>query len=87
MNANTKFWLVWNGSTGYTHHRHLTEEAAIKEAGRLAGENTGCTFYVLQGVCIVRPASPPIEVIKLHEPTEDDIAAAGRAPAGDGIPF
>ena len=85
MSETTKFWLVWNGSTGYTRHRHLTKDAAIKEAGRLATENTASTFFVLEAACIVRPARPPVEVVSLTEPTAEEIASS--AEVGDGIPF
>ena len=88
MSDNTKFWLVWNGNTGYTRRRHLTKEAAITEAGRLAGENTGSTFFVLEALCIVRPAKPPVEVVGLVPASAEQVAAAESAKAvGDGIPF
>jgi hypothetical protein len=90
VSDNTKFWLVWNGSTGYTRHRHLTKDAAIAEAGRLAASNTDSTFFVLEASCIVRPAKPPVEVVQLIEPTAAQIAAASpvvTATIGDGIPF
>jgi hypothetical protein len=90
VSENTKFWLVWSDSTGYTRHRHLTKDAAIAEAGRLATGNTDSTFFVLEASCIVRPVKPPVEVVQLIEATAAQIAAASpvvTASTRDGIPF
>jgi len=43
-----KFWLVWNELRGIPTHKHLSLEAAKREAERLARCQTGETFHVLE---------------------------------------
>ncbi|MFG1304206.1 hypothetical protein V5F34_08705 [Xanthobacter autotrophicus] len=46
-----KFFLVWNpNGMGPPRYRHGTKESAEKEALRLAGENPGQTFHVLENI-------------------------------------
>ena len=48
MNDTQMFWMVWNPDNGETHHKHGTQEAAEREAERLASINAGRRFYVLR---------------------------------------
>lgn len=53
MPTEQKFWLVWNRSNAIVPWMpHLTKTAAIKEAERLAAENTNDKFYVMEAVSI-----------------------------------
>lgn len=45
-----KFYMVLNQSTGYTKYRHGEIESARKEAERLAIQNPGTIFTVLESV-------------------------------------
>lgn len=48
------FWFVWNPNGHAPRYRHPSEASAIKEAERLARENPGRTFIVLESVCARR---------------------------------
>lgn len=56
MTEESKFWLVWNETTGYTRYRHASRQAAKGEAMRLATQNKGQRFFVLEpaGAAVVR---------------------------------
>ena len=43
-----KFWLVWNERRGLPSHKHLTALEAKLEAERLARNNPGQNFHVLE---------------------------------------
>lgn len=68
------FWIVWNPKGRYNPiHQHPTEEAAIAEAKRLAENQPGDTFNVLQSVGhALKPREP--EIFERHD-------------YDDGIPF
>lgn len=44
------FFMVWNPNGRPPMYRHMTRNAAITEAERLARENTGAQFFVLQAI-------------------------------------
>lgn len=46
------FWLVWSPRGGKSRRRHRTFEAATAEAQRLAEQNHGRHFYVLEVVYV-----------------------------------
>ncbi|XTQ92604.1 hypothetical protein ACQR5W_11835 [Xanthomonas sacchari] len=46
--SDESFFLVWNPSGNSPRRRHDFEHEATREAERLAVENPGCEFYVLQ---------------------------------------
>lgn len=50
---DNKFWLVWNAAAGVPRVKHTTEEAAYAEAQRLAANNPGKHFYVLEAQAFV----------------------------------
>lgn len=57
MSANVKyapFWFVWNPGGRNPAFRHRSEESAVDEAERLARNNPGETFVVLESVCARR---------------------------------
>lgn len=66
------FWLVWspNGDRPPSY-RHATEDAALREANRLADRFPGREFYVMQ---------PTLQVVAQRRFTT-------RYVADDGIPF
>lgn len=41
------YFVVWNPSSGYTRFKHESEQAAEREAQRLAREHKGQEFVVL----------------------------------------
>jgi hypothetical protein len=47
------FWIVWNPSGNGSHYRHDDPIAAEIEAERLAEQNPGQKFYVLEPTCVV----------------------------------
>ncbi len=53
MNNARPFWLVWNESGHAPTFKHDSEESARREAERLARNNPGQQFHVLQvvGTC------------------------------------
>lgn len=71
------FYLVWNPATEQTNHKYETKDLAIKEAQRLASNNPGQAFIVLQPVSISRKVN--------IETREYDYS--GRADIEDEIPF
>lgn len=48
--SKSSFWCVYRDGGGAPTKRHTTEKEALKEAERLAENNPGATFYVLQSV-------------------------------------
>ena len=80
------YWLV-HGS-GPTNYRHASKEGAIREAERLARENPGESFVVLEPIEAVRLAE--FERFTFGEPSE---TTPGLVPGSrdrrfaDDIPF
>ena len=59
------FWMVWCPQGETPKHRHTSEPQAIAEATRLARQNPGREFIVLQSV----GAAKRVDVeFKRHEP-------------------
>lgn len=77
MTKPRKYWLV-HGS-GPTNHRHAERGDAIIEARRLAAENPGRTFVVLEAVQAITHAPPP--------PPPIDVVHFDRNDDGIDIPF
>lgn len=48
--AASKFWFVWNEAGRSPKKKHTSEGEARKEAARLANENPGHEFVVLESV-------------------------------------
>lgn len=48
------FWFVWNPSNRPPSFKHTTASGAMDEAERLARENPGQTFIVLESVMAYR---------------------------------
>ena len=48
------FWLVWNPAGRNPQYRHVTEDAARKEAFRLAAANPGHDVIVLEACACMR---------------------------------
>lgn len=42
------FWLVWRDGGGTPTYKHLSPENASQEAQRLAIQNPGATFHVME---------------------------------------
>ena len=80
------YWLVHGA--GPTNHRHETKAAAIREAERLARENPGQAFVVLEAVEAIRLGE--FERLTFGEPFE---VSPGPVPGSrarrfpDDIPF
>lgn len=53
-----KFWLVWNERCGPPTFKHYTLDAAKREAERLALNNPGERFHVLESLGTVRTHRP-----------------------------
>lgn len=47
MNYEEAFWMVWSPQGHAPTVKHLSEDAAVTEAMRLARTNPGREFYVL----------------------------------------
>lgn len=63
------FWLVWCPDTGAPTYQHKTHESATREARRLASNNPGKRFIVLQALERVERADP-VTVVRYDEPDE-----------------
>lgn len=63
------FWIVWNPAGRNPTFRHRSESAAVAEAERLARENPGQTFVVLQSVCARRTQT--MECVDLSQPVDE----------------
>lgn len=64
--TQSKFYLVWRSDSNQNSPRvqHLTRHDAVNEANRLARENVGIKFYVVESyyeVIAERP-KPPVEL-------------------------
>jgi len=56
--SRSALWIVWNPAGRNPQARHDTYRSAAAEAARLARENPGNEFYVMQAhrvVCLVSP--------------------------------
>lgn len=51
MSNSRAFWLVWNPNGKNPQRRHDEVSAAISEAERLANQNPGEIFIVVESVC------------------------------------
>lgn len=49
--SDSAFWFVWNPAGRAPQHQHASKHGAISEAERLARNNPGETFIVLESVC------------------------------------
>jgi hypothetical protein len=52
--APVKFWMLWNPQGRAPTFKHETLEDARKQAEKLARNNNGETFYVLEAISYVR---------------------------------
>ena len=50
MMEQDQFWMVWNPLGYQPRMKHWNEDAAVREAKRLARENPGQQFYVLEAI-------------------------------------
>jgi len=64
-----KFWYV--KGPGEPSFRHSTEEDAVREAERLAFNNPGVNFFVLEATLAVRRSEIHRERLEDPEPSED----------------
>jgi hypothetical protein len=60
MTQTRKFWMI-TGDGNSPKIRHTSKEAAIKEAERLANNNAGIEFIVLEAIEVI---TRPVEVIR-----------------------
>ncbi|SFV11835.1 MULTISPECIES: DUF2188 domain-containing protein [unclassified Methylobacterium] len=79
------YWLVHG--TGPTNYAHPTKASAIREAERLARENPGQAFVVLEAVEAIRLVE--FERLTFGEPSEvsPGPVPGSRARRFDDIPF
>lgn len=61
------FWMVWNPENRAPRFKHETGQAALIEAERLAKENPGQEFVVLQAIRGVKTFEP-VQHIKYEMP-------------------
>ena len=57
------FFVVWNPSGGNPRYRHTTERLARHEAIRLARENPGQSFFVLEAKSVSKSVEPVTTVV------------------------
>lgn len=65
-----KFWMVYGVNKGAPTMRHPSSELAEREAERLARNNPGVTFCVLEAVLAVTKSD--IKKVRLGFPPEGD---------------
>lgn len=71
-----KFWLVFNPFGSSPKHMHPTHVEAETEAKRLAGENPGHKFFVMEalnGFEKEAPPPPPVVEVDMAKFTYDNI--------------
>ncbi|KQS81726.1 hypothetical protein ASG32_02965 [Methylobacterium sp. Leaf361] len=78
------YWLVHGA--GPTHYRHETKLSAIREAERLARENPGQAFVVLETVEAIRLVEFERHSFGL-EPDPEAMPRSRVSRLGDDIPF
>lgn len=64
------FWMVWQAGGNAPTYKHGMESSAEREAERLARENPGTAFYVLQsvsGALVEVPLPPPVKKLKAED--------------------
>ena len=68
-NGGGPFWMVYGMSQGAPHFKHPSLEDAKREAERLAAENPGVLFCVLEvvGACIAEMPKPPVRDVPLDK--------------------
>lgn len=71
-----KFYLVWNFRGRTPTHQHPNREAAQKEALRLFAQSPDDTFFVLETVCEIAPAIPPVRITDMTSGDEQILAPA-----------
>ena len=54
MTESRPFWMVWNPDSRPPCHKHPTQDAAQREAERLARIAPGSAFYVLKAISIAQ---------------------------------
>ena len=59
-----KFWMVWNDQDRAPRKRHVTYQAALEEAQRLAQQNPAYRFYVLEGQSVVQMSALTVTTLK-----------------------
>lgn len=62
------FWFVWNPAGHAPTYKHFNEGEAIREAERLAKQNPGQDFIVLQSVTLYRKD----DVLRINLRARDD---------------
>lgn len=77
MNSMEPFWMVYGLGQDAPTFKHPTAYQATREAERLARQNPGKTFIVLEAIGAVRKVD--VEVIPIGRGTAADLA--------DDIPF
>jgi hypothetical protein len=74
-----KFWMVYCAGRSAPTHQHETRISAEAEARRLAGNNPGCSFFVLETVSVAQKVD--VVLRRIDEPVD------GPAPQDDDMPF
>lgn len=65
--TDNQFWMVWSPQGGTPSTKHLTEQAALTEARRLAEQNPTRQFFVLKAIKRVGIVAQPVAVEDLNE--------------------
>lgn len=70
-----KFWMVYGVRKKPPTKEHYAYEEAVKEATKLARENPGVVYIILEAVVkleTVKPAPPDVILERLSDLPEDD---------------
>ncbi len=67
MSSTVIFWVVWNPGNRNPTRRHASKADAEQEATRLARQNVGQEFFVLEALSVCSSPIPEVRWTTLYE--------------------
>ena len=66
--VNKRFWMVKRDGYGSASTQHASKHSAVREAQRLAQENPGVYFFVLETIGVARVVQPAQYIEWVYDP-------------------